>query len=168
MYIRIAQKANALLYQYKIKEFPIPYYIIEQIFEDQNIKIVLRNNLKFAAVIGDELLIRKCSGSDYRHMLSHEYLHVNEHVGNYFTKDRTVIAKDEAQANAFAAYFLMPVGMFEESLKHSANDFELAEEYGVTIELVQLRKELTKALLESGQLYLLKKAIYKTILRPTR
>ncbi|WP_026478257.1 ImmA/IrrE family metallo-endopeptidase [Alkaliphilus transvaalensis] len=157
MYIRLAQKANAILYKYKIKQFPIPLEVLESLLEDEDIKIIIRKNLNHSCVIGNNLLIGKCENSHKRYELSHEYLHVMEHTGNYFTKDQRTIGKDEAQAHAFAAYLLMPVGMFEESLKYASNDYQLAEEYGVTLDLVSYRKELTKSLLENNQYHLLKK-----------
>jgi Zn-dependent peptidase ImmA (M78 family) len=61
-----------------------------------------------------------------------------------------VINKQEMQANAFAAYFLMPVYVFEESLKLGRSDYDLAEEFGVTVNFVRFRKELTEALIHGG------------------
>ncbi len=158
MYIRLAQKANAILYHHKIKQFPISLELIEQLIYGEDIKIIIRENLTHGCVIGNDLLIGKCENKqEERYKLSHEYLHIMEHCGNYFTKDKTVIAKNEAQAHAFAAYLLMPIGMFEESLKYAVNDYQLAEEYGVSLKLVLYRKELTKGLLESGEYHFLKK-----------
>jgi hypothetical protein len=44
----------------------------------------------------------------------------------------------------------MPVYVFEEALKYCSNDYELAEEFGVTVNFVRYRKKLTKALLQDG------------------
>jgi len=157
MYIRLAQKANAILYKHKVTQFPIPIEVIEELLHDEDIKVIIRENLNHGCIIGDSLLMGKCEHTEQRYKLSHEYLHVMEHPGNYFTKDRTTIAKNEAQAHAFAAYLLMPIGIFEDSLKYINNDYKLAEEYGVSLNLLAYRKELTKSLLESGQYHLLKK-----------
>ena len=150
MYIRLAQKANALLHYYKIKNFPVSIPLIEEIIHDEKVKIVIRKNLNHACVIGDHLLLKECVGSDARYQLSHEYLHIKEHPGNRFMSSEFLIAKNEAQAKAFAAYFLMPLGLFERSLKEDESEYELAEEYGVSQELVRYRKFLTKSLIESG------------------
>ncbi len=65
-------------------------------------------------------------------------------------KNKIVVDKQEQQAEAFAAYFLMPVYVFEEALKYCSNDYELAEEFGVMVEFVQFRKKLTEALIHDG------------------
>ena len=69
---------------------------------------------------------------------------------NHFRNDYSINAKNEAQANAFAAYFLMPVYVFEEAMTYTENDYELAEEFGVTAQFVKYRKKLTEGLLLDG------------------
>nr|WP_237268873.1 ImmA/IrrE family metallo-endopeptidase [Thermoanaerobacterium thermosaccharolyticum] len=59
--------------------------------------------------------------------------------------------KYEMEAQAFAAYFLMPIGIFEKHLELEKNDYELSHDFGVTLELVKFRKDLTKALIDSGE-----------------
>nr|WP_257789825.1 ImmA/IrrE family metallo-endopeptidase [Thermoanaerobacterium thermosaccharolyticum] len=71
-------------------------------------------------------------------------------------------AKDkyEMEAQAFAAYFLMPIGIFEKHLELEENDYELSQDFGVTLELVKFRKDLTKALIDSGEYNLLVYSLY--------
>lgn len=157
MHIRMAQKANLLLHKYKIRDFPIPLHVIEQIILDEHVKIIIRKNINHACILGDDLLVGD-RNHNCRYQLTHEYLHIREHPNNYFQKDETIIAKNESQANAFAAYFLMPIGMFETSMKYAHNSFELAEEYGVTPSFVEYRKMLTKGLIDSREYHWLKQA----------
>lgn len=65
-------------------------------------------------------------------------------------KNRIIVKKQEKQAEAFAAYFLMPVYIFEEALKYCSSDHELAEEFGVTVTFIRFRKQLTEALINDG------------------
>lgn len=145
------EKSIYLLTEYQIFEFPIPIYIIDQIIRDQNIKITILKNLNRTCLIDNEIIT--CNYScchDYRTSIVHEAGHAFYHSSNYFNNDYFVNSKNEAQANAFAAYFLMPIYVFEEAMKYTENDFELSEEFGVTVEFVQFRKKLTESLLLDG------------------
>ncbi len=64
--------------------------------------------------------------------------------------------KNESQASAFTAYFLMPVGLFESYLACGENDYTLAKLFGVKQELIETRKLLSCGLIESGIFYRLK------------
>ncbi|HCX64169.1 MAG TPA: hypothetical protein DHN33_03035 [Eubacteriaceae bacterium] len=98
----------------------------------------------------NQMLLPKGATSLLRENMVHELCHTQYHVHNHFTSDKVIIAKNEAQAKAFAAYFLMPVYIFEEALKYCENEEELAEEFGVTFAFMRYRKMLTQSLLQAG------------------
>lgn len=150
LYYRMLQRANYLITKYEIFDFPIPLEIIENVIRDRKIKVQILENMSFGFVLENQILLPKGSSSYLRENMAHEYCHSEYHVHNHFTSDKVVIAKNEAQAKAFAAYFLMPVYIFEESLKYCVNDEELAEEYGVSLSFTHYRKVLTRSLLLSG------------------
>lgn len=54
----------------------------------------------------------------------------------------------------------MPIGIFEKHLELEENDYELSQDFGVTLELVKFRKNLTKALIDSGEYNLLVYSLY--------
>lgn len=155
MYLNMAVKANQLLRKYKVKVFPVPTDIIEQIIYNEGISIEItkylkkglyyENGRKKVIYIGHAL-----KNKIYRECLMHETAHIFHH-GNTALMDPILIDKNEGQAHAFAAYFLMPVGVFEQYLAQGENDYSLAEIFGVTQELVEYRKELSKSLIESGE-----------------
>ncbi|MPW26437.1 ImmA/IrrE family metallo-endopeptidase [Alkalibaculum sp. M08DMB] len=150
MFFRMLQRANFLLTEYQIFDFPIQLDTIDQIIKDLNIKIIIKNNLKSSMYLDGELTIGDYVSQQYRENLIHEVCHITQHAANAFNNDNTTIAKNEAQANAFAAYFLMPVFIFESDLSQGCNDFELSENFGVNIEFVRYRKTLTESLIHIG------------------
>jgi len=155
MHLLMAKKANQILQKYHVKDFPIPTDIIEQIIYSEGINIEITKYLKKglyhedgrtkAIYIGHAL-----ENSCRREYLVHEAGHMY-HVGNTALLDPIIIEKNESQAQAFAAYFLMPIGIFEAHWAQNESDFALAEVFGVTIELVRFRKKLGWALWESGE-----------------
>ncbi|WP_195683375.1 ImmA/IrrE family metallo-endopeptidase [Alkalibacter mobilis] len=144
------QRANYLITEYEIYDFPIPLDVIEKVIFDRKIKVQIIENIHSGLVIANQMLLPHGAASNLRENMVHEYCHTQYHVHNHFSSDKVTIAKNEAQAKAFAAYFLMPVYIFEESLKYCETDAELAEEYGVTLEFIQYRKLLTQSLMLSG------------------
>lgn len=151
MYYKMLNKAIYLLTEYEIYDYPINKDIISQIIEDNNLKHVVLSNLSFGScVIDDEILTPKLDNKDYRETIMHEIGHAYKHAGSALKKNKYVWGKEEKQANAFAAYFLMPIYVFEELLNLEYNDFELADEFGVNVEFVKFRKELTEALKHDG------------------
>jgi hypothetical protein len=140
-----------LLTEYQIFNFPIPTHQLEQIFTDKGIKLLFCQHLKQPLTIYNSLTLPYYSDTkEYRSDLTHEAAHVMFHDSNYLFKNDIINIKTETQANAFAAYFLMPVHIFEEALKYGRNDYELSEEFGVSDEFVNFRKTLSAALLFDG------------------
>jgi len=159
MYIMMAQKANVLLKKHNITEFPVPVHIVEQIIIEKKYKIQILKHLRDKAVtIDDAVLVGTASGSGYRECLVHESCHIQYHAGNQLQKNKWQVAKDEGQAQAFAAYFLMPLGIFEAAMRENECSYYLSEEFGVTVELVEHRKHLLISLLESGEYSMLTNA----------
>lgn len=146
MYYTMLNKAIYLLTEYQIFDYPISKDTIDQIIFDNNLKHVVLSNLSTSCCIGDTVLTPMLENTDYRETMLHELGHASSHAGNALLKNKFILSKEEKQAQAFAAYFLMPVYVFEELLKLGYNDFELAEEFGVNVEFVRFRKELSEAL----------------------
>lgn len=150
MYYNMLDKAMDLLIEYKIYDYPVDKDTIEQVILDKELKIIVLKNLSSTVYINDTILLPKIENKAFREDVAHELGHAISHCGNSLLKTKTVIRKQEMQADAFAAYFLMPVYVFEEALKYCSNDYELAEEFGVTVNFVKFRKKLSEALINDG------------------
>lgn len=150
MYYNMLNKAIYLLTEYQIFDYPIDKETIEQVISDKHLKLITLKNLSTTIYIDDTILMPKTQNNAFREDVVHELGHAFFHYGNSMLKEKAVISKQEMQSNAFAAYFLMPVYVFEESLKLGRNDYDLAEEFGVTVNFVRFRKELTEALIHDG------------------
>ncbi|NLK53067.1 MAG: ImmA/IrrE family metallo-endopeptidase [Syntrophomonadaceae bacterium] len=150
MYLLMAEKATQLLRKYQVKEFPIPLDVIEHILLSEGIDIQIAKYLNRAVFCDNTIYIGQAlDNSCRREYLVHEAGHVY-HAGNTALLDSFTMDKNEAQAQAFAAYFLMPIGVFEAHLARGETDYALGEIFGVKQELVAYRKELSKALAEGG------------------
>lgn len=150
MYLLMAEKANMLLKKYQVQQFPIPTDLIEHIITSEGIDIRITKYLKRAMFCDNVIYIRPAVEHSYRReYLVHETAHIY-HSGNTALLDPIVVDKFEGQANAFAAYFLMPAGLFENHLARGENDYTLAESFGVKQQLVKARKALSRGLIESG------------------
>lgn len=159
MYFTMAQKANKLLLKYNIINFPINIDIIEYIIENEGLEIEFTDSIKNAVIIDNTIYMNKPDNThDYRSFVIHEYGHYTYQCGNIeYLPNKN---KYEMEAQAFAAYFLMPIGIFEKHLELEENDYELSQDFGVTLELVKFRKSLTKALIDSGEYNLLAYSLY--------
>lgn len=161
MYYQMLSKATALLRRYGICHFPVPLEIIDTILADAQIQVEttphLVGRLKGHAVDdGYEKVIYLAENlleQEARDTKMHEYCHLTNHHGNCFNLYLKTRDKNENQARAFAAYFLMPLGIFERQIKLTESNHELAETFGVPEDLVVFRKELLANLLESGYYY---------------
>lgn len=150
MYYNMLNKAIYLLTEYQIFDYPIDKDTIEQIILDNHLRLVVLKNLCSTVCINDTILMPKTQNNAFRESIVHEIGHTLYHYGNSLLKNKIVVNKQEKQAEAFAAYFLMPVYVFEEAMKYCSNDFELAEEFGVTVNFVKIRKVLTESLINDG------------------
>ena len=154
MYLLMAEKANKLLHKYKVKSFPVSIDIIERIISSEGIDIQITRYLKKGLYHEEDsskviYIGQALKNSLYRECLLHETAHMY-HYGNTAFLAPMAIHKNEGQAQAFAAYFLMPIGVFETYLAKGENDYGLSEIFGVTQELVLYRKELSQSLIEGG------------------
>lgn len=154
MYLNMAEKANQLLHKYRIKTFPIPIDIIENIITSEGINIEITKYLKNGLYLESNSVKTIYVSFTLENTLKRECIvHEAAHMYHYYNTallDSALLDKNEKQAQAFAAYFLMPVGVFEAHVSQNKNDYELSETFGVTQELVTFRKELSRALLETG------------------
>lgn len=150
MYLLMAEKANQLLRKYQVQEFPVSLDIIEHIIYSEGIDIQITKYLNRALFCDNIIYIGQAlENSCLREYLIHEAGHIY-HAGNTALLAPLTVDKNEAQTQAFAAYFLMPVGIFEAHLAREENDYTLGESFGVKQYFIKSRKVLSKALLESG------------------
>lgn len=154
MYTLMAEKANRLLNKYKVKSFPVSIDVIEKIISNEKISIQITKYLKkglYYENAGSKVIYigKSLDNSLCRECLLHEVAHMF-HYGNTALLAPPVVHKNEGQAQAFAAYFLMPIGVFETYLAKGENDYTLSEIFGVTQELVLYRKKLSQSLIEGG------------------
>jgi Zn-dependent peptidase ImmA (M78 family) len=148
------RNANSLLRKYKIEEFPIKMDMLEYIISDAGIKIEIARHLRESLYyevntskiiyLGPALEMAK-----KRECLIHELAHTY-HCGNTAHLAPLAVSKNEEQAKAFAAYFLMPVGVFEAACKDGENRYSLSNIFGVKQDFVMYRQQLGLALLHSG------------------
>ncbi len=131
MYFLMAEKANQLLHKYQVQEFPVPLDIIEHVIYSEGIDIQITKYLTHALFCDNVIYIGQAlENSCRREYLVHEAGHMY-HAGNAALLSPVVVDKNESQAKAFAAYFLMPVGVFEAHLARGENDYSLGEAFGV-------------------------------------
>lgn len=150
MYLLMAEKAKKLLQKYQVQEFPVPLDIIEHIIYSEGIDIQITKYLNRAVFCDNVIYIGQAlENRCRREYLAHEAAHMY-HCGNTALLYPITVDKNEAQAKAFAAYFLMPVGIFEAYLARGESDYSLTEIFGVKQELVEFRKLLSRSLLENG------------------
>ncbi|WP_041668563.1 ImmA/IrrE family metallo-endopeptidase [Acetobacterium woodii] len=135
MFKYIKKCALKTLQSNNISEFPIPIYAIEQIIIDHYFDIVIIPTLRKSCVFDQTLFVANLPDTEFRISLAHELGHILMH--DFFIHS----SRFEAQANAFAAYFLMPPSMFEGDLKQ-LNEWDLAEKYGVPVESIIKRAAL--------------------------
>jgi len=146
----MAEKANQLLYKYQVKEFPVPLDVIEHIIYNEGIDIQITKYFNRALFCDNVIYIGQAlENSCQREYLVHEVAHIY-HTGNTALLNPITVDKNEAQAKAFAAYFLLPVGIFEAYLARGENDYTLSEIFGVNRELIEFRKFLFQSLADSG------------------
>lgn len=150
MHLLMAEKANKLLQKYQVREFPIPLDVIEHIIYSEGLDIQLTIYLNRAMFCDNTIYVGQALRNNCRReYLVHETAHMY-HYGNTALLSSISIDKNEGQAKAFAAYFLMPVGIFEAHLAREENDYALGEAFGVKQDLIKFRKVVSKTLLEGG------------------
>jgi len=147
MFLHMLEIANFFITEYEIFTFPVSLDTIDQIIDDMNIKLIIKKNLKSTLYMDGELITGVKSRIRYREDLSHEMCHIRCHSMNKFNSNKVQIVKNEAQAQAFAAYFLMPVFIFEQDLSDGCSDYELSENFGVCMNFIKYRKILTESLI---------------------
>ena len=155
MYLQMLEKAIILLQKYNITEFPIPIDVIEEIIFKEGVKLQITKYLEKAFYYEDSkekiiYLGHKVKATyQQREYLLHETAHMY-HCGNTALLPSLVVDKNESQAEAFAAYFLMPFPVFETCLAKGENNFQLSQRFGVTQDLVRCRMKLLESLIENG------------------
>lgn len=141
MFNLISQKVDTIHKQYRINTFPVPIADIEQILIDLDYDIMILSDITKACVIGDTIMMPNAETPEYRRLLAHEVGHVFLHDYNTFRQISSNNRKFEAQADAFAAYFLMPNDTFMKDLR-TYNEYDLSELYGLPIDFIHFRIKL--------------------------
>lgn len=141
MYNLALKQSIAIQKKYKINSFPVHLWQIEQAIIDRGYDIIISKKISSASVLGRTVHLPLVCDSHARVYLSHELGHILGHSFNSYTERNINISKCECQANAFAAYFLMPRFIFENDAR-SLDAWELAEKYGIPVEWVYKRFDL--------------------------
>lgn len=127
--------------KYKINSYPVQLWQIEQAIIDRGYDIIISSKISTTSVLGRTIYLPVVCDSHARVYLSHELGHILSHSFNAYTAPNINISKCECQANAFAAYLLMPQILFENDAR-SLDAWELAEKYGIPVEWVYKRFDL--------------------------
>lgn len=141
MYNFELKQSNAFHKKYRIDSFPVQLWQIEQTIIDRGYDIIISKKISSTSVMGRTVYLPVTCDSNARVYLSHELGHILNHSFNAYNAKNINISKCECQANAFAAYFLMPHIIFEGDAQ-TLNVWELSEKYGVPVEWVQKRFNL--------------------------
>lgn len=141
MYHFELKQSNAIHKKYRINSFPVQLWQIEQAIIDRGYDIIISRKISTTSVLGRTVYLPVACDSHARVYLSHELGHILNHSFNAYNAKNTNVSKCECQANAFAAYFLMPRFIFENDAR-SLDAWELAEKYGVPVEWVNKRFNL--------------------------
>lgn len=92
---------------------------------------------------GDAIVIRSdLTTAEKRELVAHAIGHHLLHAGNHFAMQKRIYSfgnRHEKQANAFAAWLLIPDDRLEQELLWASQIAELAEIFDVTEELMTLR-----------------------------
>lgn len=141
MYNTQRMKSVFLHQKYKLSTFPIPIWEIEQIIIDRGYDISISKKSKASFILSTTVFVPNICDSHTRFCLSHELGHILCNHYDVYRVDKYTKSKYEAQADAFALYFIMPNACFECDLEH-LNEWELSEKYGVPVEYVRQRYNL--------------------------
>jgi Zn-dependent peptidase ImmA (M78 family) len=147
MYQFTQSKAKYIQKSYRIDSFPIPIWQIEQIIIDQGFDLVISTKNKSSCIMKSTVFIPRVNDSIARIMLSHELGHILFHNYSITSVNPITKRKYEALADAFAAYFLMPSGHFEEHAS-AMTIYDLSEFYGVPVNFINKRMELSIDLIQ--------------------
>ncbi|MEO1815291.1 MAG: ImmA/IrrE family metallo-endopeptidase [Acetobacterium sp.] len=141
MFKHCEECALSTLESNNISEFPTPIYTIEQIIIDHDFDIVIIPTLTKSGIFDKTLFVPHLPDFEFRVSLAHELGHIILH--EFFIHS----AQSEARADAFAAYFLMPSGHFEDHAP-AMTKYDLSEFYGVPVNFINKRMELSIDLIQ--------------------
>lgn len=95
---------------------------------------------------GDSIVIKKSlPESEKRELVAHALGHHLMHAGNHLAMQKRIYSfgnYHERQANAFAAYLLIPQDQLENKLAKAVSVNELAQDFDTTEKLINLRLRL--------------------------
>lgn len=163
LYENMHEKAEMVRNKYFVDTYPISFDKFEEIFEDLNYKVKFFDNCDKSCVVGNLLIVGNTTMDDKdfykknstlgdenkrkRESLGHEVGHLFCHSTNQLENEDISLGKEEAQADAFSLYFLIPDDLFEEfyndsfSMYGSFNAYEASDMFGVTVDFIKKRKK---------------------------
>lgn len=163
LYENMYEKAEKVRSEYFVDTYPVTFEKFEEIFDDLNYKLKFFDDCDKSCVIGNMLIVgnTKMEDNEYlkknstlsdetkkrREALAHEAGHLFCHSINQLESEDIPLSKEEAQADAFSLYFLMPDDLFEEFYDNSFlmyggfNPYDASEAFGVTVDFTMKRKK---------------------------
>lgn len=163
LYENMYEKAEYVREKYLVDTYPVSFEKFDEIFEDLHYKVKFFDNCDKSCVIGDMLIVgntkmdeeeflkKNSTLSDEtkkkREALAHEAGHLFCHSINQLESSDIPLNKEEAQADAFSLYFLIPDDLFYRFYKDSYNSYgsfnyyEASDTFGVTVEFIRKRKK---------------------------
>lgn len=149
-------KADNMRKEYGINTYPVNIEDMEQIFYERDYEVEYFSKCTKSCLIGNMLIIGNTNlGDDLvdesirrRESLAHEIGHLATHqINQVLDVNNMTFHKEEAQAEAFKLYFLMPENVFEEFYEYSFktygrfNKYEASIFFGVSEQSVKQRRK---------------------------
>lgn len=147
MYNTQRMKSIFLHQKYKLSTFPIAIWEIEQIIIDRGYDVCISQKSMASFILSTTVFVPNISDTHNRFCLSHELGHIMGNHYDIYHVDKYTKNKYECQADAFAAYFLMPSGHFEDHAP-AMTKYDLSEFYGVPVNFINKRMELSIDLIQ--------------------
>lgn len=163
LYENVYEKADFVRRKYMVDTYPVSFDKFDEIFEDLNYKVLYFKDCDKSCVIGNTLIMGNTAMDDEdfykknatmgdeikkkREALAHEIGHLFFHNINQLESDYVSLSKEEAQADAFSLYFLIPDDLFKKFYEEiynsygSFNYYEASEIFGVTVDFIKKRKK---------------------------
>ncbi len=143
MQYNMLKKAQEIINEYYIETFPVDIEIIEQIMTEMGYKIKYFESCDKSCVVGNVVINgRKESVNQLRQSMAHELGHIVTHITNQMENGYVLKVKEEAQADAFAMYFLMPEMVLKEIIDEYEDLYGLCEYFGVEYSFCKQRVKL--------------------------
>jgi Zn-dependent peptidase ImmA (M78 family) len=142
MYENLKAKAHELLEIFQNAADYTDTATLETILETNHFQIKVID-IEYACYLENIIFCGRKDEISYRHNLAHEIAHIYLHC-TLFSLSHPPNYKNEAQAEAFAAFLLLPSPAFEEDLMNQMGDKALSDKYQAPLHLIKVRKRICR------------------------